>query len=132
MATLMADAERNLLADTEAARIAYLSLHTASPGTTGANEATGGSPAYARLAITFTDAGAQGVLGAVKQPATVGVAWSEEVVFDAPAGTYTHWGTWTAATSGTYRIGNALDAEEVAAGQTEITVSIGVGQVSGA
>lgn len=27
---------------------AYVSLHTADPGTTGTSEATGGSPAYAR------------------------------------------------------------------------------------
>jgi hypothetical protein len=132
MATLMTDTERNALADYQAGRISYLSLHTASPGTTGASETTGGSPAYARKAITFTSAGAQGTLGAVKQPATVGVAWSSEVVFDAPAGTYTHWGTWTASTSGTYRIGNALDLPETSSGQTQVTVSIGVGQVAGA
>jgi len=31
----------------------HVSLHTAFPGTTGANEVTGGSPAYARKAITL-------------------------------------------------------------------------------
>lgn len=126
--TLMTDAERNAIADFQAGRIDELSLHTATPGTTGADEATGGDPAYARMPLTFTDAGVEGVLGSVKQPATVGVAWSDEVVFDAAGGTYTHWGAWGTAT---YRIGNLLDVEESSDGQTLVTVAIGVGQVSG-
>lgn len=133
MATLMTDAERNYLADQQAARITHISLHTATPGTTGASEATGGSPAYARKAVTFTAAGAVGALGAGLQPATVGVAWSDEVTFDVPVGTYTHWGAWSAVTAGTYRIGNViLPASQTPASQAEINHSIGVGPVAGA
>ena len=132
MATLIPDAERNYLADQEAARITHLSLHTATPGTTGASEATGGSPAYARKAVTFNAAGAAGPLGSGLQPATVGVAWSSEVTFDVAAGTYTHWGAWSASTSGTYRLGNTLSASQSPSGQAQIKHSIGVGSVSGA
>ena len=132
MAASYTDAERNLLADTEAARIAYLSLHTGATSTTGANEATGGSPAYARKAVTFNSSGATGPLGGTLQPATVGVAWSDEVTFDAAAGTYTHAGGWSAVTAGTFRGGNALASSQTLGSQGQIKVSIGVGQVSGA
>jgi hypothetical protein len=132
MALSMTDAERNYLADQQAGRISYLSLHTATPGTTGASEATGGSPAYARKSVTFNSAGAAGPLGSGTQPATVGVAWSSQVTFDVPAGTYTHWGAWTASTSGTYRIGNTLSSSQSPSGQGQIQHSIGVGPVSGA
>jgi len=39
--------------DLVTAEITHISLHTASPGTTGASEVTGGSPAYARLVPTY-------------------------------------------------------------------------------
>lgn len=133
MATGMTDLERNTLADTQAARITHLSLHTADPGITGADEATGGSPAYARKVVTFTAAGVQGVLGATLQPATVGVAWSDEVTFDVPAGTYSHWGGWSAITAGVFRLGNViLPATQTPSSQAQIQHSIGVGPVSGA
>lgn len=129
MATLMTDAERNALADNQAARIDELSLHTATPGTTGASEATGGSPVYARKIPTFNAAGAVGPLGGTLQPATVGIAWSSEVVFDVPAGTYTYWGSWG---SSTYRIGNILlPGSQAMVTQGQIRHSIGVGSVSG-
>lgn len=132
MAAVYTDAERNYLADQEAARITHLSLHTATPGTTGADEATGGSPAYARQAVTFNSAGATGPLGGTLQPATVGVAWSDEVTFDLAAGTYTHAGGWSASSGGTFRGGNALASSQTLGSQGQVKVSIGVGQVSGA
>lgn len=36
-------------------RLTHLSIHTATPGTNGANEVTGGAPAYARAAVAPTD-----------------------------------------------------------------------------
>jgi hypothetical protein len=132
MTTLMADAESNALADFEASRITHLSIHTDTPGKTGANEAVGGSPPYIRLPVIFTTAGVEGVLGSVKQPATVGVAWSDELVFDAPAGTYPYWGSWDSEVDGLYRIGNAISSPDTYDSQTLITLSVGVGQVSGA
>jgi hypothetical protein len=132
MAATYTDAERNFIADQEAGRISHLSAHTGNPGTTGANEATGGSPAYARKAVTFNPAGSNGPLGGTLQPGTVGIAWSSEVTFDLAANTYTHAGGWSAATGGTFRGGNAMAGSQVLAAQGQLKVSIGVGQVSGA
>jgi len=131
MAALFTDAELNALADYEASRVGYLSLHTASPGTTGANEATGGSPAYARKAITWNAAGAVGPLGSTAQPATVGVAWGTEVTFDVPAGSYTHGGLQSAATAGTFRGGNTLGATQTLTGQGQVKVSGKIGPFVG-
>jgi hypothetical protein len=132
MAAVYTDAERNYLADQEAARITHMSLHTANPGTSGTGEATGGSPAYARQAVTFNAAGAVGPMGGTAQPATVGVAWSNQVTFDLAAGTYTHFGAWSAVTAGTLRCSNALSSSQVLASQGQVKVSIGVGPVSAA
>lgn len=67
---------------------AYVSAHTADPGTTGANEVTGGS--YARQAASLpTGAAGSGTAPAVNIPI--------------PAGTTVKWiGVWTAATAGTF------------------------------
>lgn len=132
MTTLITDAERNADADRAAGAIAYLSLHTATPGTTGASEATGGSPAYARKPPTFNSAGAVGPLGGTAQPATVGCAWSSAVTFDVPAGSFTHWGAWSAVTAGTYRRGNVLAATQSPGSPGQIVLSIGVGPYAGA
>ncbi|MCP2291726.1 phage tail fiber protein [Nocardia amikacinitolerans] len=67
----------------------YISVHTADPGTNGANEATGGSPAYARKLTTWT------------APANGQISGSQ-VTIDLPAGTYTHAGLWSAANGGTF------------------------------
>lgn len=109
------DSERNAVADHQASRLAYVSLHTANPGTTGTAEATGGSPAYARKALSFS-------------AASGGTATAAEVTFDVPAGTYTHFGVWTAATGGTFRGGNPLSASTTISpqGQIKVTVSIPV------
>lgn len=108
-------AEANQIADAEKTRLLYVSLHTASPGTTGTNEATGGSPAYARKALSW---------GA----ASGGTATAAEVTFDVPAGTYTHFGVWDAATAGNFRGGNPLNANQVLAaqGQIKFTASLPV------
>lgn len=68
----------------------WISLHTADPSTTGANEATGGSPTYARKQTTWS-AGASD-----------GVYTGSQVAIDVPAGTYTHVGQWSAASGGTF------------------------------
>jgi hypothetical protein len=67
----------------------HISLHTADPSTTGANEVSGGS--YARKAISFAVASA-------------GESDSDAVVTFAgmPACTVTHVGLWTALSGGTY------------------------------
>lgn len=131
MPTLIPDAERNADANRAAGQIGHLSLHTATTGLTGAAEATGGTPAYARKPVTFNAAGAVGPLGATLQPATVGVAWSSEVIFDVPGGSYTHWGAWDTLTLGVFKRGNALSSAQNPAGQTTIALSIGIGPYTG-
>lgn len=63
------------------------SLHTAFPGLTGANEVTGGTPAYARKTVSFAAA------------AGGSRALSAAVTFDVPATTVRWFGFWS---SGTY------------------------------
>ena len=107
-------AEKEELASHAGSRAAYVSLHTADPSTTGANEATGGSPAYARKPVTFVAGSSDGVVS--------GTA----VVFDIPAGTYTHIGLWDAVTAGVFRGGEALPSSFVAAGQDAVAVAVSV------
>lgn len=68
---------------------AWISLHSADPGLTGANELTGGSPAYARKQNTF--------------PAAAGGTQDNDtaILFDVPAGNVVAWGAWDASTAGT-------------------------------
>lgn len=77
----------------------YVSLHTGDPGTTGANEVSGGS--YARQAATFTQSGSNPTVasnnGTIQYP-TATAAW----------GTVTHFGLWTAASGGNYLGGGAV------------------------
>jgi len=70
----------------------WVSAHTADPGTTGTNEVTGGSPAYARKAIAWAAASA----GSMSKTAT-------DPVLDIPASTtVTHIGLWSAMSAGTF------------------------------
>lgn len=74
----------------------HVSLHTADPGTTGADEVTGGS--YAREAVTWAAAsgGSKTSTGAL--------------TFQIPASTnFTHFGLWSASSGGTFRGGGVLD-----------------------
>lgn len=71
----------------DALGVTVVSLHSANPGSTGANELSGGSPAYARKSITQATAAA-GATAASTQP-----------VFDVPAGsTVAFVGYWSGAT----------------------------------
>lgn len=90
----------------------WISLHTADPGTTGTNEATGGSPAYARKQTTWAAGSADGVVS------------GSAVSFDVPAGSYSHIGVWSAATSGTFIGGFALSTSTGALpGQAVVAVT---------
>jgi hypothetical protein len=129
---LLSDAVKNLEADALAAVITHLSIHTATTGTTGVAEAVGGSPAYARKAVTFNAAGTVGPLGAAVQPATVGIAWSTQAVFDLPAGTYPFWGAWNALTSGLFRMGRDFSSARVLGTQDILPMAIGIGPAVGA
>jgi hypothetical protein len=88
-----------LLGSGGAKEATHLSLHTADPGDTGADELAGGS--YARQAITW-EAAAGGLKVITGTP-----------LFQIPAGvTITHFGLWSASSAGSWRGGGALPAEE--------------------
>ena len=92
--------------------VAYVSLHTADPGATGTSEVTGGSPAYARKAITWTAASS----GAMSN--------NGAIVFDVPAGTYNHVGYWSASSGGTY-YGSRASTSQTFSGQGTYTIADG-------
>lgn len=88
--TIATTIQKNSLAAKYAADVTYLSAHTADPGSTGANEVTGGSPAYARKAATWS--------------APSGGAITASVTFDIPASTTVAFvGGWDAVTAGNFR-----------------------------
>lgn len=76
----------------------YMSLHTAAPGLTGANEVTGN--AYARTVIAFgaEASGSVSNSGAVTFPAPTPANW----------GTVSHFGIWDASTVGNLYYADAL------------------------
>ena len=79
---------------------AYVSLHTADPGNTGANEVSGG--AYARQSVAFAQlSGPNPTVDANSAIVTFAAA-------TAPWGTITHFGVWDAATAGNNRGSGAL------------------------
>ncbi len=94
-------------------KVAYASLHNASPGSTGANEITGGTPAYARKALTWAVAsGGQMLL-------------TNTPLFDVPAATtVSHVGLWDADTAGTF-MGYIDVTDEVFAAQGTYQVTSG-------
>lgn len=107
--------EVNAMVDFVASRAKAVSVHTADPGSTGASEATGGS--YGRKSLAFAAASGTDASAA-------------EVPVDVPAGSYTHYGLWSATTGGTFLgggpllngAGNAETATFSSAGQIKVTV----------
>lgn len=99
---------KNLMLNALGAAVGYVALHTAD--SSGA-EVSGGSPAYARKAITWNTA-ASGNLDSSNAP-----------VFDVPGSTtVTHVGFWSDVTSGTF-YGTAAVTSETFAGQGTYTLS---------
>jgi hypothetical protein len=89
----------------------FISLHTANPGTTGASEATGGSPAYARKATSWTAGSSDGIVN------------GSQVTIDAAAGTYTHFGVWSLVTGGTFITGGTLSSSVTLGAQGQVLVT---------
>lgn len=90
----------------------WISLHTASPGTTGVNEVAGGS--YARVATAWSAASGSSRAGSA-------------VTLNVPASTtITHFGIWSASSGGTYKRGGPLSAQETftAAGTYTLTPAL--------
>jgi hypothetical protein len=96
----LSDAGKNIMLNAWGAVAVWLSLHDGDPGTTGVNEITGGSPAYARQ---------QGAW----DPASGGViTLAGAETFDVPAGAdVTHFGAWSAVSGGTFYGGGATAPE---------------------
>lgn len=103
----LTDATLNSLGNSLATLATHLSLHSADPGTTGANETTA-----ARQAVTWT-VDADGDLTSGSKSFTGGAA----------NGAVTHVGLWSAATGGTFRGAFALtgDATFNSAGDYTVT-----------
>ena len=101
----------NLMLDELATVAVWASLHDGDPSTTGANELSGGSPAYARKAITWNAA------------SSANLDNNANPVFDVPAGTTVSYaGFWSAETNGTF-YGSINLTDEVFAGQGQYTLS---------
>lgn len=81
----------------------FASLHVSDPGDSGTGEVTGGSPAYARKAVTWGTAGT---------PTAGEVAATNQPIFDVPSGvTITYVGVWSASSGGTFYGGGEVPAE---------------------
>lgn len=108
----LTDAGKNLMLDELGTVAVFASLHTADPGITGTNEVTGGTPAYARKAVTWNAASA-GNLGSSNTP-----------VFDVPGSTTVAYvGLWSAVSAGTFYGSGQLSTAEVFGGQGTFTLS---------
>ena len=103
-------AGKNLMLDELAANAVFVSLHDNDPGDNGANEISGGAPAYARKAITW-NAAAAGVIDSSNQPE-----------LDVPASTVKYVGFWSLVTAGVF-YGSADVTDEVFAAQGTYTIT---------
>ena len=93
----------------------HLSLHTATPSTTGAAE-NANSGSYARQAITWNAASSSAVTNS-----------SAETFSTAGTTAVTHVGTWT---SGTYGAGNYLIGAALTSPVTAASITVAAGAVS--
>lgn len=103
----------NLMLDDLAALAGYLGLHNVAGPTDGTTEATGGSPAYARKAITWA-ASSGGIAAVTGLPIT----------FDVPPMTVRAVAVWSAPTGGSL-YGYWTLADEIYPIQGTLTISSG-------
>lgn len=103
------NATHQAAADAIKALGAYISLHTAAGGTTGASEATGGG--YVRKLTTWTS-GSTGVVNGTTQNIPVAAA------------TYTEGGIWSASTAGTFVGSGAFAGGNVIVSGTGASIDI--------
>lgn len=118
MASTLSVLERQRLLDATGTQYGFAAAYTGDPGATGVvNEVTGGSPAYARKAITWASA-----TSATPSSKALTATFP---VFDIPASTTVAFiGIWTLASGGTY--GGCWDVtDEVFAGQGTYTLTAG-------
>lgn len=101
---------KNLMLNALGAVATYASVHTATPNSSGSNEASGGS--YARVAVSF---------GA----ASGGSMSHGSLTWNVPAGTFTHIGYWSAPSGGTFYGFDDLASSEVFGSAGTLNVSGG-------
>lgn len=92
----------------------HVSLHTATTGTTGASEVSGGG--YARQACSWNSAASAAKTNSTALTFTTSGATAN-----------THVGTWSASTAGTFGIGAALASSVTAASITVAAGAISIG-----
>jgi hypothetical protein len=104
----LTDATLNSLGTSLAALCTHASLHTADPGTTGANESSAG-----RQAVAFN----------VDADGDLTLTVTENFTGGAASGACTHVGLWSASSGGTFRGGFALTGDQTfnAAGEYNLT-----------
>lgn len=111
---MLSSVGKQVMLEAFVADAAYASVHSANPGGSGANEISGGLPAYARKAITW---------GAF---AVDSIASAADLNFDIPPSTtITHLGYWTAPTGGIFLGYRDLNNPETFVGQGLHTVESG-------
>lgn len=92
----------------------WASLHSADPGATGTSELAGGSPAYARKAVSWA------------APSGGSGDTSANMTFDVPAGsTVAYWGLWSAASGGTFYGSGKMTTPETYGAQGKCVVLTG-------
>jgi hypothetical protein len=100
---IQTNAQKETLAVAYGGAATYAALYTTAPGGSAGTEPSGGSPAYARKALTWTAGASDGVVTA-------------SATFDVPAGaTIVGAGVHTAVTAGTYLDGGAVTSQAFAA-----------------
>lgn len=98
-------AQRKNVAAAYGVAATYGALYTTAPGATAGTEVTGGAPAYARKALTWSAPVTSGATEVITATAT----------FDVPAGaTVVGSGVHTAATAGTYLDGSSMTSQAFA------------------
>jgi hypothetical protein len=99
---IQTNAQRETLAIAYGNAATHGAIYTTAPGASQGTEPTGGSPAYARKALTWVPGGSDGVNTAT-------------ATFDVPAGTtVVGAGLHTALTAGTYLDGNSVTSQAFA------------------
>jgi len=99
---IFTNAQKETLAIAYGNAALYGALYTTAPGASAGTEPSGGSPAYARKALSWTAGGSDGIV-------------SVTVTFDVPAGaTIVGVGVHTAVTGGTYLDGASITSQAFA------------------
>jgi hypothetical protein len=114
--TIKTDTQKNNLATAYGTAATHAAAYSTVPsGSSPGTELAGGSPAYARKAITWGTAGAVGPAGSGTQPATPGVVYAQ-VTFDIEAGdTVAGCGVHSASSgAGNYLDGGAVTSQAFA------------------